>query len=265
MATVCDWAASAGHELAMLVTLPGTESTPGLRHFKLVGPDTVVMVVPTAAHCKAALADLDVDLGIVFTFRRVPDTVASLPRHGTVNLHPALLPSYRGANGFRALYEAERQIGATLHRLTPEFDSGPILAVASDATPQDVQPATALEVYKRAATAVLQTGVPRALADERGEDQDHSVATTAPRFTEEEAVLDLILTTFQFQCRMSALVLAGVQPWVTLEGTRHPLRAVRHLPRLTADEPGVVGLTSRRALVAATDGVLELELGELPF
>jgi methionyl-tRNA formyltransferase len=223
------------------------------------------MVVPTVAACQAALAALEVDLGIVFTFRRVPDSVATLPRHGTVNLHPTLLPAYRGANGYRALYAGEPRLGATLHYLTSEFDAGPILAQASEATPEDVQPASALEALQRASTAVLETGVSSALAGERGEDQDASAAIAALKFTEEEAVLDLALTTHLFQCRMSALVLAGMQPSVTLDGKRHPLRTARRLRGLIAEAPGVVGLTSRRAVVAVADGVLELELGELPF
>jgi methionyl-tRNA formyltransferase len=264
-ATVRDWAAGAGHEIAILVTLPGTDSTPGLRYSTVGLGHTVIMVVPTVAACEAALADMEVDLGIVFTFRRVPDGVAALPRHGTVNLHPTLLPAYRGANGFRALYDGEPRIGATLHYLTTEFDAGPILAQASESTPEDVQPATALEALQRTATAVLETGVPRALAGEQGSDQDPSAATAAPRFTDEEAVLDLALPAHLFQCRMSALVLAGIQPRVTLEGKLNPVRTVRHLRGLTAEGPGVIALTSRRAIVAVADGALELELGELPF
>jgi methionyl-tRNA formyltransferase len=264
-ATVRDWAEAAGHEIAILVTQPGTESTPGLRYSTVASRDTVVMVVPTVAACEAALADLEVDLGIVFTFGWLPESVATLPRRGTVNLHPALLPAYRGANGYRALYEGEPRIGATLHYLTPEFDEGAILAQVSDATPADVDPASARETLQRAATAVLEAGVPRALAGERGEDQNASAATRAARFTEPEAVLDLAVTTHLFQCRVSALMLAGIQPWLTLDGERQPLRAARHLHGLTADTTGVISHSTRRAIVAVTDGVLELELGKLPF
>jgi methionyl-tRNA formyltransferase len=263
--TVRDWAARAGHEIAIVVTMPGTAAAPGLSKSIVGNRDNVVMVVPTVEACEAALADLDVDLGVVFSFSRVPESVASLPRHGMVNVHLSMLPAYRGANGFRAIYEGEPQIGATLHYLTPEFDAGPILAQASEPTPEDVQPASALDALQRAAGAVLEAGVPRALAGERGEDQDAASASTAPRFTEEEAILDLGLSTHLFQCRTSALVLAGIQPWVVLDGDRRPLRAARALRGLTADAPGVVTLSSRRAIVSAANGVLELELGELPF
>jgi len=265
LATVQDWAARTGHQIALVVTLPGTDRAPGLRNIARTGGDHVVMVVPTVGECTATLADLNVDLGIVFSFPPVPEGVANLPRRGMVNLHPSLLPAYRGTNGFRALFEGEPRLGATLHYLTPELDGGPILAQESEPTPQDVQPSTALEALQRAAGGVLEAGVPRALSGEPGEPQDATLATDAPRFGEHEAVLDLTLTTHLFQCRMSALALAGIQPWVTIGEERRPLRAARHLGGLAADGPGVVALTSRRAVVAAADGVLELELGELPF
>ena len=172
LATVQDWAARTGHQIALVVTLPGTDRTPGLRNIVRTAGDSVVMAVPTVGACKATLADLNVDLGIVFSFPPVPEGVANLPQHGMVNLHPSLLPAYRGANGFRALFEGEPRLGATLHYLTPELDGGPILAQESEPTPQDVEPATALEALKQAAGRVLEAGVPRALAREPGEPQD---------------------------------------------------------------------------------------------
>lgn len=263
--TVRDWAVSAGHEIAILVTQPGTESAPGLRYSTVANRETVVMVVPTVATCEAALADLDVDLGIVFTFLRVPESTAAIPRHGTVNIHPALLPAYRGANGYRALYESEPTIGMTLHHLTPEMDGGPILAQASLPTPEDVEPGNALVALQDAATAVLEAGVPRALAGDPGEPQEPALVTEAHKFTDEETVLDLAVTMHLFQCRMSALVLAGIQPWLSVEGERHPVRVARRLPSLAATTPQVIAFTSRRAIVAVADGVLELDLGAFPF
>lgn len=264
-ATVHEWAACAGHEIAVVVTLSPKDSAPSLRYAPTLDPSAVFMVVPIVEACEAAVAALDVDVGIVFTFRPIPERVAGLPRRGTVNVHPSLLPAYRGANGLRALYEGEPRLGATLHYLTAEVDRGPILAQASESTPDDVQPHSALETLKRTASAVLDTGVPRALAGERGEDQDESAATPAPRFADEETVLDLRVTAHLFQCRFSALNLAGIQPRVSLDGEPRPLRSVRRLHGLTASAPGIVGLRSRRAIVALSDAVLELELGDLPL
>ena len=263
--TVRDWALAAGHEIALLVTMTKGESAPGLRNLGIATAGTVVMVVPEVAACRAALADLELDLGVAFTFPRIPEEVAALPRRGTVNLHPALLPAYRGPNGFRALFEGQPRLGATLHRVTPELDAGPILAQASEPTPPDVEPATALEALQRVARAALHDGVPRALAGEHGEDQDATLAGRADSFTAEDAVLNLDLTAHLLQCRLSALILAGRQPWLVIDDERQPVRAARLLRGLAAQRPGVIQQTSRRAIVGAGDGVLEVELGRLPF
>ena len=71
------------------------------------------------------------------------------------------------------------------------------------------------------------------------EEQDASQATYASGFSEDETVLDLALSTYMFQCRASALILSGLQPRIILDGERRPLRAVRRLPGLSAQGPGL--------------------------
>lgn len=69
------------------------------------------------------------DLHLVATFdRKIPPAVFARPRHGAFNLHPSLLPKYRGHNPyFWAIRNGEAETGVTLHRLTERFDDGPTL------------------------------------------------------------------------------------------------------------------------------------------
>jgi methionyl-tRNA formyltransferase len=262
---VREWADSAGHDIALLVTRPTKGSAPGLKDTSQASPETVVMIARNVEACTSTLSELDVDLAIVFTFVRVPESIAKAPRYGCVNVHPSLLPAYRGANGLRSLYEGEPRLGATLHYLTPEFDAGAILAQSSVPTPEDVEPLSALAALRQASRECLVTGVPRAFAGEPGEEQDASAVTDAPRFSEEETILTLTVSAQVFQCRFSALTLAGIQPLVMVDGERHPVRAIKRLNGLSGASPGIISSTSRRAIVAATDGVLEIELGKQPF
>ena len=223
------------------------------------------MVAPNVRACETTMSELEVDLAVVFTFLRIPESVANIPRYGCINLHPSLLPAYRGANALRSLYEGEPRIGATLHYVTPEFDAGAILAQSSLPTPEDVEPLSALAALQQASRDCLAAGVPRALAGEPGEEQDASEATGAPKFSEDETILSYAVSTHLFQCRFSALTLAGIQPMVMVDDELQPVRAVKRLSGLSAPWPGVVSSTSRRAIAAAADGVLELELGKQPF
>lgn len=48
-----------------------------------------------------------------------------------INIHPSLLPAYKGLDTHRrVLAAAEKEHGATVHYVTPELDSGPIIVQA---------------------------------------------------------------------------------------------------------------------------------------
>lgn len=52
--------------------------------------------------------------------------------HRILNIHPSLLPAYKGLNTYqRALDNAETQHGVSIHLVTAELDAGPIILQAS--------------------------------------------------------------------------------------------------------------------------------------
>jgi methionyl-tRNA formyltransferase len=55
--------------------------------------------------------------------------ILALPALGGVNVHPALLPKYRGSNPLQwVIINNENETGVTLHYMTGEFDAGDIIA-----------------------------------------------------------------------------------------------------------------------------------------
>jgi methionyl-tRNA formyltransferase len=74
------------------------------------------------------LRSLNPDLQVVVAFRMLPESVWSLPRMGTINLHASLLPQYRGAAPINwAIIKGEKITGVTTFRLKHEIDTGDIL------------------------------------------------------------------------------------------------------------------------------------------
>lgn len=69
-------------------------------------------------------------LGIVACFPRlVPEALLAVPRHGFLNVHPSLLPNYRGpAPIFWQFRAGEQHTGVTVHWMDGQFDTGPIAA-----------------------------------------------------------------------------------------------------------------------------------------
>ncbi|MBZ0273745.1 hypothetical protein K8I61_17025 [bacterium] len=65
---------------------------------------------------------------------RIPRGILDLPPLGCVNMHPALLPNYRGCFSTAwCIINGEPQTGVTFHRMTERFDAGDI--VRQDAVP----------------------------------------------------------------------------------------------------------------------------------
>ena len=76
------------------------------------------------------LKSLAPTLGIVACFPRIlPESMLAVPRHGFLNVHPSLLPEYRGpAPIFWQFRAGEQRTGVTVHWMDGQIDTGPIAA-----------------------------------------------------------------------------------------------------------------------------------------
>jgi len=73
--------------------------------------------------------DLSPDVAFVCSFNYLlPKELYEIPRLGTINFHPSLLPDYRDANPyFHVLMNEEKETGITMHYLDETFDTGDII------------------------------------------------------------------------------------------------------------------------------------------
>jgi methionyl-tRNA formyltransferase len=90
-----------------------------------------VLEVSRLAHPEtlSTLATYQPDVICVACFnQRFPSALLKLPRHGCLNLHPSLLPAYRGpAPLFWVFRNGERETGVTVHLMDEGLDTGDIL------------------------------------------------------------------------------------------------------------------------------------------
>ncbi len=81
------------------------------------------------AEISRRLADYEIDLIILAGFLRIltASFVEQWPRK-IINIHPSLLPDYKGTNTHqRALDDGRSEAGCTVHYVIPELDSGEII------------------------------------------------------------------------------------------------------------------------------------------
>ena len=82
-----------------------------------------------SAEAKSALKKLDADLGIMaFVLQFAPQEFVNLPRRGTIQYHPSLLPKYRGPSSINwPIIRGETGTGLSIFRPTDGLDEGPVI------------------------------------------------------------------------------------------------------------------------------------------
>jgi len=99
----------------------------------------------------AALRKAEIDLICCAGFMRLlTDSFVEEWRNAQINIHPSLLPAFRGLNTHdRAIAAGVRITGCTVHFVRTEMDSGPIIAQAAvPVLPDDTPDSLAARVLK---------------------------------------------------------------------------------------------------------------------
>jgi methionyl-tRNA formyltransferase len=78
---------------------------------------------------RQALRALDVDLAILaYVLQFVPQDFATIPRHGTIQFHPSLLPRYRGPSSINwPIILGDTRTGLSIFRPVDGLDEGPVI------------------------------------------------------------------------------------------------------------------------------------------
>ncbi|MDE2007585.1 MAG: methionyl-tRNA formyltransferase [Rhodospirillales bacterium] len=78
---------------------------------------------------ETALREAAVDIGVMaYVTQFVPQAFCAIPRHGTIQFHPSLLPAHRGASSMSwAIIAGRRVTGLSIFRPTDGLDEGPVI------------------------------------------------------------------------------------------------------------------------------------------
>ena len=76
------------------------------------------------------IRNLEIDAAVVCSFNyKIPKILLEAVKDGFINVHPSLLPKYRGANPYsRVIINGETETGVTIHFMDESFDTGDIIA-----------------------------------------------------------------------------------------------------------------------------------------
>lgn len=137
------------------------------------------------------------DLFVVVAYNFIlPKWLLELPKYGTLNVHPSLLPKLRGASPIRsAILQDMRETGVTIIQLDEKMDHGPILVQEVEPISESEWPLRGRELDRRLATRggdLLARSIPEWLrGDIVPQEQNHEAATYCTRFEKADGELSL--------------------------------------------------------------------------
>jgi methionyl-tRNA formyltransferase len=205
---------------------------------------------------------LNPEMVVVAAFGQIlPKAIIDFPKFGCLNIHPSLLPKYRGAAPLNwSIIRGESKTGVTIMLMDEGMDSGDILL-------QQETPLGATETFgqlhdrlaKQGAelliTAMQQVFAGTALR----KPQDSAVVTFAPRLTKETGRIN-----WQQSCADIVNLIRGLCPtpaaYTFLEGQALKIFAAEPKPELRKETTGTIGTdTSCGLSVAADDGYVMIK------
>lgn len=142
----------------------------------------------------------DWDLFIVVSYGKIiPRAVLEIPQHGTLNVHPSLLPKFRGSSPIQSSILEDvpvgkvHEAGVTIMQIDEEVDHGPIVAVEKLIIQNWPPKASILEnLLGKAGGKLLAQVIPEWIAGNIiPTEQDHSQATFTKKITKEDARISL--------------------------------------------------------------------------
>jgi methionyl-tRNA formyltransferase len=184
----------------------------------------------------------------------VPTNILELAPRGILNVHPSLLPRWRGAAPIQsALLAGDTETGVSIIRLVKALDAGPILL-------QDRVPITPEDDYVSLEPRLASLGgelLVRALSETPSPwPQDDSAATYSRRIERDDARIDWSQPSQVIRNQVRAYR-GWPQAFTTLDGRL--LKVLRAWPVSGAGAPGTVDLRDRTPVVATGSGLLRLD------
>lgn len=208
-----------------------------------------------------ALRSLDVDLAVMaYVLQFAPQSFVNIPRHGTIQYHPSLLPRHRGPSSINwPLIMGETQTGLTIFRPTDGLDEGPILLQKTVTIgPDDTLGGVYFDhLFPLGVAAMLEAADLVVSGRHTETPQDESLATYEGWCRDPEAEIN-----WQASIETIYNLVRGCIPapgaWTSLHGRKlRVLEARKHLTRRFADvtgKPGEITHIGPTSVTIATQG-----------
>lgn len=191
-AIVLEKLAASPFKPSLVITGQDQKASRGLP-LKATAVKLVAEIHKIAVDYKLSAIDNTFDLAILVAFgQMIPEKILKRPKYGFLNIHPSLLPKYRGPSPiYQAILTGDEKTGITIIKLDNELDHGPILAQKELAVENTDTHQSTMERTAILGADVLIEILPNYLDGSlKPQAQDHKVATYTEKVSKQNGYID---------------------------------------------------------------------------
>jgi methionyl-tRNA formyltransferase len=213
------------------------------------------------------LKDQSPDVCVIAAYGRIlKQPILDIPKHGFVNVHPSLLPKYRGPSPIRsAILNGEEVTGVSIMRLVLEMDAGDIILQEEVAIQPDENAVDLTNRLSKDGAALLAGAldlIERGVATHTS--QDPAKVTHCSMFTKRDGAIQ-----WDAPARVIHNLVRAAHPWPVAhclyEGQVCRIHATRIVDEATHAAPGTVIRTEKdHVVVAVGQGAIAILLFQPP-
>ncbi len=256
------------HTIALIVTAPPRPQgrgrkitpTPVANAARELGLEILTPENPNSLEFLQKLKEHSLECGVVVDYGYIlKEHLLKLPHQGFINLHPSLLPRYRGAAPIpRQIMDGSTETGVTVFALDTGIDSGNILnQVRIPIDPEETAGELSTRLAQIGAQIVLKTLNQLETGSIISQPQDHAIATKAPKLTKSDRVISWDKPAQEIHNHIRAL---SPEPGAVtfFRGRQLTVLRSRLLNQHINLQPGTI-ITEKPGMVVATiQGLIEL-------
>lgn len=169
----------------------------------------------------AQLKALSPDLLVVAAYGKIlPQEILDLPTYGAINVHPSVLPKYRGASPVvGTILAGEKETGVTIIKMTAEMDAGEIIKIRDGVaiSTDETAPNLIQKLFEEGAAMLSDIIIPYIENEITPIPQDDSQATYVKLLTSEDGKIDWVKDERYIE-RMVRAYLPWPTAWTTIDG-----------------------------------------------
>lgn len=210
-----------------------------------------------------ALKNLNPDLFVVISYGKIiPARYLEIPKLGPLNVHPSLLPKFRGSAPMEwALVNGEKETGVTVILMDASIDTGKILSQKAIKIDEDDDIFTLREKLSCLSFEVLQDAINRIASGFKGEEQK-GIASYAPKLKKKDGRINWNESAISIHNKVRGLAdWPGAYTFLISPKGKRLLKIKKSRVETeieVSNKPGIFVSLEKRILVACGKGILEI-------